>query len=240
MNQPIPRIGIVLDHDTRPLYAAYPWYALRENYITSIERHGGMPILIPYCTPHIERYLDLVNGLLIPGGDHDIHPQHYQEDTLHPRTCVKAHRTDFEFMVCEHALKRDLPVFGICGGMQLINVLLGGTLHQHLPENLDSDISHQQTIPKHQVSHGIEVVPGTKLYDLNTRKTKAEVNSTHHQGLKTLGVGLVASAYAPDRLVEAIEHPDYRFCLGVQWHPEYQTTALDQAVFRAFVQASIP
>ncbi|MFN7709507.1 MAG: gamma-glutamyl-gamma-aminobutyrate hydrolase family protein [Holosporales bacterium] len=237
MPRSAPKIGIVLDHDTRPTYAAYPWYALRENYVTALENHGGIPFLIPYCPAHLEAYLDMVHGILIPGGDHDIHPERYEDPILHPKTCVKTNRTDFEFVLTEAALQRGLPIFGICGGMQLINVIFGGSLHQHLPEDLAGEIAHQQTLPKHQVSHAIEVASQSLLWQLNDHESAAMVNSTHHQGLKKLGQGLLASAHAPDGLIEAVEHPDHRFCVGVQWHPEYQTTALDRALFKAFVGA---
>jgi len=118
-----PIVGIVLDWDDRPSYATYPWYALRENYARAVEHAGGTPILLPHHCEQIPEFLTLISGLLIPGGDYDIDPIHYGEVICHERVICKVSRTTFELKLAQTAYQKDLPILGICGGHQLINVM---------------------------------------------------------------------------------------------------------------------
>lgn len=237
MKQPV--IGITLDHETAPSYAFYPWYALRENYVQAIQKTGGIPVLLPYAAGHIARYLEMIDGLLIPGGGSDINPQIYGCQERHPSVVTKDHRTEFELKMVESALKKDLPVFGICGGQQILNVVLGGTLIQHIPDRVPGCLAHEQKRPKHETSHAVTIAEGTLLRQILKAET-IEVNSTHHQAVDKTGAGACINAWAVDGVIEGIEAPNQRFCLGVQWHPEYLSTPHDQALFKAFVEAAAP
>ena len=143
-----------------------------------------------------------------------------------------------EQAVLAHALAQDKPVLGICRGIQLINVLLGGTLYQDLPRQHPSDVTHHQRPPYDVPSHTVRLVPGTPLHDLLGRDTLA-VNSYHHQAIDRLADGLTAMAYAPDGLVEAVCLPSQRFLWAVQWHPEFswRVDAASRAILARFVQA---
>lgn len=237
MKKPI--IGIVLDlmeNSKNYLYSPKPWYALRANYSNMIEKSGGSPVLLPY-TNDIKLQIDIIDGLLIPGNDKDINPKFYSKKIISNKVRVNDKRTLYELELTKEALKRNIPVFGICNGLQLINVLLGGTLIQHIPDIYKSNINHEQPHPKCKPTHDIFIKEGTLLSEL-TRIKKARVNTTHHQAIDQLGDGLIVSARASDGIIEAIESKNYRFLVGVQWHSEYENLDLDSNLFDRFVKDS--
>lgn len=230
-----PYIGVTLDHESSGEYSEYPWYALRQNYFEAIAKAGGIPIAIPYHISFVEKYLDLIQGLIIPGGFFDIDPSFFGRESKHETVVTKTYRTQFDLKIAESALDRNLPFLGICAGEQLLNVVRKGTLIQHIPDEIPDSLNHEQTEPKHQTTHQITIEPGTLLHDIAGSLT-AMVNTTHHQAVKNLGQGITINARASDGVIEGIEDPSHRFCLGVQWHPEYQATSLDQKIFHRFVQ----
>ena len=230
-----PLIGITLDHETSESYSAYPWYALRENYITAVVETGGIPIALPYGVGFEDHYSDIIDGLIITGGNFDIDPSFYNEGVISDKVITKDNRTGFEFSITKAMLAKNKPILGICGGEQLLNVIFGGSLIQHIPDSVEQCLEHEQKNPKHLPSHEIELVPGTLLHKI-IGSNKSMVNSTHHQAVKKPGDNIIASAFAPDRVIEAIEHSEYKFCLGVQWHPEYLTTEDDYKIFNAFIR----
>ena len=134
------------------------------------------------------------------------------------------------------ALQRDRPLLGICGGQQLLNVALGGDLIQHIPDAVPGCLEHEQRNPRTEPGHSVEVLAGSRLHALGG-VLRLEVNSAHHQAAGAVGDGVVVSGRAPDGVIEAIEVPDRRFCIGVQWHPEYRISAADDALFAALVEA---
>lgn len=232
MKQPV--IGITLDHEKSKSYSPYPWYALRENYSQCIEMAGGLPILLPYHDKGIDAYLEMIDGLLIPGGAHDVSPELYGSPEKHPKILLKSERTRFEAAIAKAALKRKIPLLGICGGQQLISVLKGGSLYQHLPDEVESSIDHEQKEAKHEATHTVSIVKETLLHKI-VRRSEIRVNSTHHQAVKDPGQGVAVNASAEDGVIEGIEVQDHPFCLGVQWHPEYLSTEADADVFKAFI-----
>ena len=135
------------------------------------------------------------------------------------------------------ALERDLPVLGICGGQQLLHVVLGGTLIQHIADEVPGALNHEQSNPRTEPGHSVRVMPDTLLYRI-TGADELAVNSAHHQAAKDEPAGVVVNARAPDGIIEGIEDPSRRFCLGVQWHPEYAVSAGDGKIFAAFVAAA--
>jgi len=130
-----------------------------------------------------------------------------------------------------------MPVLGICGGQQLLNVVLGGTLIQHIPDEVPDCLAHRQPNPRNEPGHTVRVILGTLLHRI-TGAANLAVNSAHHQAVKEVGPGLVIDAVAEDGVVEGIEDPRHRFCLGVQWHPEFEINEADRRIFRAFVEVA--
>jgi len=130
-----------------------------------------------------------------------------------------------------------MPLLGICGGQQLLNVVLGGTLIQHIPDEIDDALAHEQQNPRDEAGHDVAVVDDTELHRI-ADSIQLSVNSAHHQAVKDVGDGVVVNAYAPDGVVEGIECPRYAFCIGVQWHPEFFIDPADTRIFDAFVSAA--
>jgi putative glutamine amidotransferase len=232
MNQR-PRIGITLDVDDER-----GRYLLPRAYVDAVLAAGGLPLLLPHARDAAGAFLALLDGLLVTGGDFDIPPEMYGEAR---RPCCgpsKPARTEFEKDVLEAALAARMPVLGVCGGMQLLNVVQGGTLHQDLPA--DAGVrGHEQPAPKDVPSHDALVQAGTQLAAL-VGAGPLPVNSTHHQAVRDPGAGVLVCARAPDGIVEAIELPDLPFALGVQWHPEAvgRHEPRHAALFRALVAAA--
>ncbi|MBF0305712.1 MAG: gamma-glutamyl-gamma-aminobutyrate hydrolase family protein [Alphaproteobacteria bacterium] len=229
-------IGITLDSEEPGGYSKLPWYALRKNYCEAVVAAGGVPILLPHEPELAAGYLDLIDGLLITGGAFDVDPALFGAATRHATVILKARRTAFELAALRGALDRDMPVLGICGGQQLLNVVLGGTLIQHIPDAVPDCLAHEQPNPRTEPGHDVLVSPGTLLHRIAGRE-RLSVNSAHHQAALAVGPGVVVDALAPDGVIEGIEVLGRRFCLGVQWHPEYHIDPADRAIFDAFVGA---
>lgn len=232
-----PVIGITLDSEEPGGYSKLPWYALRQNYASSVERAGGLPMMLPHEPDRAGDYLDLLAGLVVTGGAFDIDPAMFGAADRHPTVKLKGKRTDFETAILKGALDRDMPVLGICGGQQLLNVVLGGTLFQHIPDEVSAPLAHEQPNPRTEPGHDVTVKPGTLLHRI-CGVDNLSVNSAHHQAAKDVGPGIVVNAVAKDGVIEGIEDPKRRFCLGVQWHPEYSISVGDDRIFDAFVAAA--
>jgi putative glutamine amidotransferase len=233
-----PIVGVTLDLQKPGEYSKFPWYALRQHYATAITTCGGHTIVLPYDISAIPAFIDLMDGLVLTGGDFDIDPQYYGEEDVHPKTSPNLERTHFELALVRAALERDMPILGICGGQQLIHVALGGALVQHIPDTYTTDIAHEQPTPRDQVSHVVDAVPGTKLHAI-IQSPQWHVNSAHHQSVQEppFGSAIVVNARAPDGVIEGIESSRHRFCVGVQWHPEFLITVEDRKLFDAFLGA---
>ncbi len=232
-----PIIGYTLDYETKEGYSKYPWYALRDNYTASAARHGAAPITLPHEEEAVNAYLNLIHGLVVTGGDFDVPPEMYGETTTHAKVTVKPRRSRFEAAITKGAMERGIPILGICGGEQLLNVLLGGTLIQHIPDAVKNPLAHEQPNPRHEVGHEVRLVKNTLLHRIVGKET-IMVNSAHHQAVAKPAPGAVVNAAAPDGVIEGIEWPDHPFFLGVQWHPEFTITEADDAIIAAFVHAA--
>ena len=233
---PRPRIGLTLDAEPPGGYSRLPWYALRANYFEAIARAGGLPIALPHDPLLVDEWLELLDGLVVTGGAFDLDPALYGDAARHPTVRTKDRRTAFEAAITRAALARDQPVLGICGGQQLLNVVLGGDLIQHIPDAIAGCLAHEQPNPRTEPGHEVEVLPGSLLHAIGGT-TRLAVNSAHHQAAGRVGAGVVVSGRAPDGVIEAIEAPERRFCIGVQWHPEYAISAADEALFEALIAA---
>jgi putative glutamine amidotransferase len=150
-----------------------------------------------------------------------------------PRTVAPA----FEFGVTKGALAQNKPVLGICGGQQLLHVVLGGKLIQHIPDAIEDALAHEQPNPRDEPGHVVKVARGTQLHGI-VGAEELQVNSAHHQAAADQPEGIVVNATAPDGVIEGIEAPAYRFCVGVQWHPEFHISEGDAKLFRAFLGAA--
>jgi gamma-glutamyl-gamma-aminobutyrate hydrolase PuuD len=197
-------------------------------YVDAVERAGGRAIVIPPAEEDVEETLDAVDAVIFSGGG-DLDPAHYGADA-HPETDVPHGRRDAaELALLRGALERDMPVLAICRGFQLLNVVRGGDLVQHLPEAVGHD-EHKE-VPGTFSAHPVEVKEGTRLAALIGARSR--VPSHHHQALGRVGEGLAETAWAGDGTLEAVEDPALRFAVGVQWHPE---AGEDQALFEGLVQ----
>ncbi|HLO75520.1 MAG TPA: gamma-glutamyl-gamma-aminobutyrate hydrolase family protein [Magnetospirillum sp.] len=235
----LPVIGITLDSEEPGGYSPFPWYALRQNYCDAVAAAGGLPLTLPHQPELAEAYLDRIDGLVITGGAFDVDPALFGAAERHATVKLKDRRTRFELALVRGALNRDLPILGICGGQQLLNVALGGTLIQHIPDAIPDSLAHEQPNPRSQPGHDVDLVAGTRLAAI-AGGLRIAVNSAHHQAVGTVAPGCVVNAVAPDGVVEGIEDPRRSFCIGVQWHPEYSIGPADAALFHAFIEACRP
>ena len=232
-----PLIGLTLDCEEPGGYSNQPWYALRRNYFSAVCRAGGLPVALPHEPDHVAAYLDRLDGLLVTGGAFDVDPALFGVDERHATVVTKARRTAFELAACRAAHDADLPLLGICGGQQVMNVALGGTLIQHIPEAVGDGLAHEQPNPRDEPGHSVAITPGSRLHGI-VGVDEMAVNSAHHQAVAAVAGGLVIDAVAPDGVIEGIEAPGRRFCLGVQWHPEYAISEGDGRIFDAFIAAA--
>lgn len=198
-------------------------------YVESVERAGGRALVVPPSDDDVEETLDVLDGVVFSGGI-DVDPAVYGADR-HPATDpAQAHRDRAELALLEAALERDLPVLAICRGFQLLNVLHGGDLVQHLPDAVGHD-GHRE-VPGVFSEHPVEVQEGTRLAAILGERHEG-VKSSHHQGIGTVGEGLVETAWAEDGTLEGLEDPTKRFAVGVLWHPEMEDE--DKRLFQALV-----
>jgi len=238
-----PLIGIVPDfrEGCATGYSKGNYYALRTNYVEMINDAGGASILLTYDYDLIDSYLESLDGLVIVGGYFDIHPKHYGEETIHPAVKLNEIREEFEQELGRKAVKTSLPFLGICNGMQLINVLHGGKVIQHIPDEgklMDHEQSHIEGFEDyHTPYHEVRITKDSKLFSI-IGEEKIKTNSSHHQAAKTAGIGLTVAAHASDGVIEAVEKTSHPFCIGVQWHPEFSTSDADRKIFTSFVEAA--
>ena len=232
-----PLVGITLDAEPPGGYSKYPWYALRSNYAGAVAACGGLPVALPHDPALTAAYLDRLDALVVTGGAFDLDPVLYGDGGRHATVTLKEDRTAAELSLVRGALARDMPVLGICGGEQLLAVALGGTLVQHIPDDVPGALEHEQANPRHEAGHEVQVVPGTMLARI-VRAPSMQVNTAHHQAVRDAGPRSVVNATAPDGVVEGVEDARYTFCLGVQWHPEFLIDPGDRRIFEALVSAA--
>ena len=233
----IPVIGITLDSEDPGGYSNMPWYALRQNYADVVVASGGLPLALPHEPDHVADYVKKLDGLVVTGGAFDVDPGLFGATTRHDTVVTKDRRTLFEKNITEAMLAADKPVLGICGGQQLLHVILGGTLIQHIPDEVESALAHEQPNPRTEAGHIVKITQGTLLHRIVGTDT-LPVNSAHHQAAKDISENIIINALAEDGVIEGIEDSRYHFCLGVQWHPEYLISKGDRQIIDAFVSAS--
>ena len=215
-----------------------------EDYKQAVA-HTGTDVRVVDHSMTVDEALDSADGLLLTGGD-DVSPSRYGEQ-LHPATKeVPPERDAFEIALVREARKRNMPLFAICRGLQVLNVAAGGSLVQDIASQVPGALEHKQQVPPHQpfdLAHEVWLEKDSLLARLMRERLidtdACEVNSRHHQSVRQLGAGLRVSATAPDGVIEAIERPDLPFCVGVQWHPEnFWRTGEFRALFEGLLKGA--
>jgi putative glutamine amidotransferase len=239
-----PIIGVTPDFnagDRKEWGGKEPTYFLRARYVQAIEDLGGVPLILPLTTDRAVRrtLLNGLQGLLLTGSGPDLPPHLYGERRRYDFSVVSRQRYAFELDIARMAADQKLPVFGICGGMQAINVAFGGTLVQDIASQVSAPLPHRSLLPATRVCHAVHVSAKSLLRRI-TRKETIRVNSSHHQSVKQVAPRLIASAVAADGVIEAIESSAHPFFLGVQWHPEflYERHETHRRLFQAFLKAA--
>lgn len=193
-------------------------------YADAIKSCGG-DLRMFETTEEIDEVIDQVDGVLLPGGV-DVNPGLYGEERRMHTQPPHNERDRFEMYLLERAMEKRIPILGICRGLQVINVKQGGTLYQDVEKEMSGSIRHdwhhdenEHLLSRSLLAHSVSIQEESKLHAI-LKETEIKVNSLHHQGIKDLGKGLVATGHSSDGLIEAIEMPDYPYLIGVQWHPE--------------------
>jgi putative glutamine amidotransferase len=235
-----PLIGITggLTHNS----SGSPVCQVGQAYITAVSQAGGLPVMIPIGLKEqdLTALLDRLDGVLLSGGG-DIDPGYFN-GTAHPKVYgISPERDELELSLVERALEKGKPLLAICRGIQVLNVAMGGALYTHLQDQLESSLKHDwfPKFPRDKLAHTVSLKCESKL-DQIYGEDEVQVNSLHHQGISRVGEGLVATAFAPDGLVEGLEVSGADFALGVQWHPECLPDDMgSQRLFAAFIESCL-
>ena len=229
-----PRIGIPMR-----IELATDRFYLSRHYSEAVEAAGGAPVhisLIPNFD-YVDSVVDGLDGILLPGSDSDVDPLRYGQQPHPELGAVHTIKDETDLLLIDAAERRQLPIFAICFGMQVLNVSRGGTLIQDIRSQVKDAIKHEQGVPRDRPSHRISLSEDTRLSNI-AGKLDAVVNSHHHQAIESVGANLIATAWSTDGVIEALEDPrPDRFILAVQWHPElgWRDDALSQRLFKSFV-----
>ncbi|MEE9164750.1 MAG: gamma-glutamyl-gamma-aminobutyrate hydrolase family protein, partial [Nitrospinota bacterium] len=220
MSSKKPIIGILCDINKEEGKEDRPLYFVKSNYVSATKEAGGIPLIIPPLKDKndLTKTLNLIDGLLIPGGD-DIDPKYFKEEPHPSVVLIDPEIIQFQMDFCRKALNKGIPVFGICAGLQIINIACGGNIYQDIPSQYSNPIKHKKDEDeKEDPTHNVKIERSTKLYNI-LQKGEISVNSTHHQALKDVAEGFMVTARSEDGTIEAIENRKHRFIIGVQWHP---------------------
>ncbi len=216
-------------------------YWMLPGYLKALEEAGAIPLVLPLTEDEeiLNQIINDIDGLLLTGG-HDISPSIYNEEVYENAGVACVERDTSEILLIRKAIEKNMPLLGICRGIQLLNAVLGGTLYQDLPSQYNSEISHQMTKPYDRAVHNVTILPETLLSEI-IPSGEIGVNSYHHQAIKDLASSLKVAAISEDKLVEAVYIPTQKFALAVQWHPEfsYKVDAHSMNIFKAFAQACV-
>lgn len=214
-------------------------YWMLPGYMEGIEAAGGIPVMLALTEDEstIKQLADSFDGFLFTGG-HDVSPGLYGEEKLAECAECSIARDNFERTLFKYVLEADKPVLGICRGIQLINVLLGGSLYQDIPTQYLTETKHHMAPPYNRTVHEVNIIEKTPLFDL-IKCSVLGVNSYHHQAIKKLADELKPMAISEDGLIEAVYMPQKRFVMAVQWHPEFsfKTDRYSAMIFDAFVKS---
>lgn len=208
-------------------------YIISASYFDAVKKAGGYPVLLS-----LEESLpDFIDGIILSGGG-DIDPMLFGEEPIYENGEICPLRDQFEIWLCKKALDKGMPIFGICRGMQLLSIISGGKIYQDIRAQTNTRIKHSQNAPKYHGTHTVDIVENSTLHSI-IKDTQIVVNSFHHQSLSKIEKPFIVSARSRDGLIEAIEHEEGRFILGVQWHPEKMSEQVQKNLFNHFVRACL-
>lgn len=235
--------------DKKPVIALTPYFNIekeepymRPAYLKAIRAAGGIPLILPLGLGEadLRQLLSQTDGVLFTGGP-DVHPFYFGEETQRFCGNVSVKRDSMELLLLKLAMEVKKPILGICRGVQLLNIGLGGDIYQDIPSQFKEEfpIAHTQPFAYEVPSHSVTVAGETLLAEI-AQTPVIKVNSMHHQAVRKTAPGLVATGFAPGGLIEAIELPGYPFFLGVQWHPEYlwEEDEAARRIFERFIEAA--
>ncbi|HIB1912188.1 TPA: gamma-glutamyl-gamma-aminobutyrate hydrolase family protein [Enterococcus faecium] len=237
MKNPIIGISGSIIVDREGMFPGYKRSFVNEDYISSVLKNGGIPVVIPVNQEEkvIEQQVEQIDGLILTGG-YDISPEKYHEEPLQKLGDTLLERDNFDFLLLKKAKEKNLPILGICRGSQLINVYHGGSLYQDLSYRKENTLKHWQGHDPDKVTHTVDIDKNSKIYEI-LRCSEIQVNSFHHQLIKDVPNNFMISARAKDGVVEAIEATNYGFLIGIQWHPEmlHKTTLVMNELFKQLI-----
>ncbi len=226
----------VFDHGT------FRRYCLANTYVDAVIAAGGVPLIIPPSLRDLDQLYGVLEGIIFSGGS-DLDPALFEEDAHEKTYGIDPERDSFELAAIRDAVARDVPMLGICRGIQSINVALGGSLIQDIATSMPEALRHRQKElgkTQHETSHTVTIDDGPNLLRQIHGKTELETNSFHHQSVKRPAADLEVIATTSDGVIEAMWHPGMRFGLAVQWHPEMLAANYHEhaAIFSALVGAA--
>ena len=212
-------------------------YTLPADYIDAVRRAGGVPLLIAPGEPRVEAILDVIDALVLSGGG-DIDPSRYDGKRHDTNYSIDQERDTLELELARRVIDSSIPTLGICRGAQILNVVQGGKLIEHIPDEVGVKVLHRAP-PREPVTHGVKLKTGSRLAKILGRD-QFDATSWHHQALRGAAAGFDAVAHAPDGTIEAIEMPSHPWMIAVQWHPELSAASdpLQQKLFDALVEAA--
>ncbi|MEQ8505682.1 MAG: gamma-glutamyl-gamma-aminobutyrate hydrolase family protein [Rhodospirillales bacterium] len=232
-----PLIGVLLDYQEEGTFSRRPHYALRCAYFDAVWKAGGLPVGMPYINDAWDDYLAAVGGVIVPGGFYPFPEVYYGGEIVvaeppHPRHAA-------EVPLARAAIAQDIPFLGICAGLQVLAAVEGANLIRDLKSETDGTIDHLNEKPAEEPAHAVAIKPDTLLHRI-VGKDEIMVNTAHNEAPRELPASLIVNAIAPDGVIEGAERPDRKFCLGVQWHPEFFLKDGDPnlALFQALVEAA--
>lgn len=208
-------------------------YTLSQQYVEAVKKAGGYAVAIFDDSD----FTNCLDGILLTGGG-DVNPLLFGEEPIVENGDISPLRDSIEFQLCQWAMSKKIPLFGICRGMQIMALCCGGTIYQDIYAQTSTNIKHIQKAPRFQGTHTIDIAQSSILYDIVKQKS-CIVNTFHHQSVKQVGEHFFVSARSRDNLIEAIEHKTLPFAVGVQWHPEAMVyDEIQQKLFQTFVEKS--
>ena len=242
MKKPIIGITCYLDYDDpkRKYPFVFAFDYVKRQYYLAIQDFGGVPVILPNIEKLslVNYYVKTLDGLLLGGGG-DLHPSFFRERKKAKNLSIKIERDRFEIALAKKAIRKKLPILGICRGLQVINIVLGGTIFQDLSLRKEKTLNHKpEKVIRFKRRHKVRIKEDSKLFSIVKQK-EILVNTSHHQVIKDVAPGLKASAWSEDGVIEALEAKGKEFLINVQWHPEAMLEhPSSKLLFKTFVNAS--